>query len=81
MPRVSKTITFSLPPEMAEKVEEVRREEGRTMSDLVREALRRYMQEREWQEVLKYGELQATEQRISPEDVENLVDQYRSEFR
>ena len=47
-PRKSRTITFSLPPEMAEQVRTVMREEGRTMSELLREALRLYMEEREW---------------------------------
>ena len=41
--RNTKTITFSLPPEMAEQVQDVMREEGRTMSELIREALRNYM--------------------------------------
>lgn len=45
--RKSRTITFSLPPEMFEQVDAVRREEGRDMSELVREALRLYMEERE----------------------------------
>jgi metal-responsive CopG/Arc/MetJ family transcriptional regulator len=64
---------------MAAEVEEVRIEEGRTMSDLVREALRRYMEEREWRTLLKYGEEQVKRRGISPEDVERLVHEYRSE--
>ncbi len=47
MPPRRKTITFSLPPEMFEQVDAVRRDEGRDMSELVREALRLYMEERE----------------------------------
>ena len=47
-PRKSKVITFSMPPEMAEEVQRIVREEGRTMSELIREALRLYMDEREW---------------------------------
>lgn len=39
MTRRRKTITFSLLPEIAEQVREVTREEGRTMSELIREAL------------------------------------------
>ena len=38
------TITFSLSPEMAEQMQDVMREEGRTMSELIREALRNYME-------------------------------------
>ena len=45
--RKSRTITFSLPPEMFQEVDAVRREEGRDMSELVREALRLYMEDRE----------------------------------
>ena len=47
-PRKSKVITFSMPPDMAEQVQQVVREEGRTMSDFLREAIRLYMDEREW---------------------------------
>ena len=47
-PRKSKVITFSMQPEMAEEVQRIVREEGRTMSELIREALRLYMDEREW---------------------------------
>ena len=45
--RISRTITFSLPPEMFEQVQRVKDEEGRDMSELVREALRLYMEDRE----------------------------------
>ena len=45
--RRSRTITFSLPPEMFEEVQRVKDEEGRDMSELVREALRLYMEDRE----------------------------------
>lgn len=45
--RKSRTITFSLPPEMFQQVQWVKEEEGRDMSELVREALRLYMEERE----------------------------------
>ena len=45
--RRSRTITFSLPPEMFDQVQRVKEEEGRDMSELVREALRLYMEDRE----------------------------------
>ena len=48
MPRTTTTITFSLPLEMAERVRRVMKDEGRTLSDLIREALRSYMDESEW---------------------------------
>ena len=45
--RKSRTITFSLPPEMYQEVQQVKDAEGRDMSELVREALRLYMENRE----------------------------------
>ena len=47
-PRNTATITFSLPPEMAQELREVVNEEDRTVSELLREAIRLYMEEREW---------------------------------
>ena len=48
MPRNRKAITFSLPPEMDEQVRQFIREEDRTMSEFLREAIRLYMDEQEW---------------------------------
>ena len=45
--RTSRTITFSLPPEMFDQVWRVKDGEGRNMTELVREALRMYMEDRE----------------------------------
>ena len=59
MQRTTETITFSLPPAMAAQVRAVMRAEGRTMSDLVREALRLYMEEREWRQSIRYERLQS----------------------
>jgi len=42
MPRTTSTLTISLPPEMLDELERVRREEHRTRSELIREALRVY---------------------------------------
>jgi CopG family transcriptional regulator/antitoxin EndoAI len=44
--RTREIMTVSLPPAMIKKVEEVRKAEDRTRSELVREALRRYFEER-----------------------------------
>lgn len=81
MPRTTKTITFSLPPEMAEDVEKIMRAEGRTRSELLREALRKYIEDREWLRLLRYGEQKARTRGIAPEDVEGLVEEYRTETR
>ena len=79
MPRTTKTITFSLPPEMADQVDEAMRQQGRTRSEFLREAVLRYIEECEWRQLLRYGEERARERGIGPEDVAGLVEQYRAE--
>ena len=79
MPRTTEVITFSLPPAMAEQVRQLTKEEDRTMSGLIREALRLYIQEAEWRRLERYGSRRARERGIAPEDVERLVDENRAE--
>ena len=67
-PRKTDTITFSLPPKMAQDLRQVVKEEDRTVSELLREAIRLYMEEREWRrrerlERLKAGQAQQEETR------------------
>ena len=64
MPRKRRVITFSLPPEMDEQMRQVVEEEGRTVSELLREAFRLYLEEREWrrQERMQMRRSRQTEQ-------------------
>ena len=47
-PRRSKTLTFSLPPEMEAQVRQVMKEDDLSVSELLRQAIRLFMEEREW---------------------------------
>ena len=79
MPRTTRTITFSLPPEMADRVDQVMKQQGRSRSEFLREAVLRYIQECEWRQLLQYGEDRARAKGIGPEDVASLVEGYRAE--
>ena len=79
MPRTTKTITFSLPPEMAERLDEVMQQQGRSRSEFLREAVVRYIEECEWRQLLQYGEERSRERGIGPEDVADMVEEYRAE--
>lgn len=80
MGRTTRTITISLPPEMAAQVEEIMREEGRTKSELLREALRRYIEEREWKRLLKYAQAKAKEAGTTTEEqVNDLIHARRAQ--
>ena len=47
-PRRSKTLTFALPPEMETQVRRVMKEDDLSVSELLRQAIRLFMEEREW---------------------------------
>ena len=57
------TITFSLPPEMAQHLRQVVVEEQRTVSELLREAIRLYMEEREWRRRERLERLRSSQPR------------------
>jgi metal-responsive CopG/Arc/MetJ family transcriptional regulator len=77
MARTTATYTISLPPEMAEKVDELMKKEKMTRSELFREALRRYFEEQEWKEIKRYGRMKAKEKGISEDQIEDIVDAIR----
>ena len=59
MPRTTKTITFSLPPDMADRVDEAMKQQGRSRSEFLREAVLRYIEECEWRQLLQYRKVRA----------------------
>jgi metal-responsive CopG/Arc/MetJ family transcriptional regulator len=79
--RTAKTVSITLPPDLLTKAQEMAQREHRTMSELFREALRRYMdQDREWADLLSRTRAKGRELGIqSEEDVERLVAEHRAE--
>jgi metal-responsive CopG/Arc/MetJ family transcriptional regulator len=77
--RTSKLVTISLLPELLEEVETLAREEKRTRSEFFREAVRRYIEDKKWERLYRYGRLKAQEQGLAEADVERLVDECRAE--
>lgn len=67
--RSTKVLSISLPEEMLSEAEALAREENRTMSELVREALRAYKREREsWRSLLDYGKAKGRAAGVKSED-------------
>ena len=76
--RISRTWTISLPPGMEREAVQAAKQERRTKSELVREALRIYLATRQWQSLQKSVSLRARQRGIGSEsDVENLIDKLR----
>ncbi len=79
--RTSKVVSITLPPAMAATAQRLARKEHRTVSELFREALRRYQREQEWNEINAYGRAKARQAAIAEADVVALVKQVRREGR
>ena len=70
-----------MPPPLFEEVQALAKQENRTMSELVREALRRYQRERDWEQIRSFGTMAAEMAGVeNEEDVVNLVRQARHEM-
>jgi metal-responsive CopG/Arc/MetJ family transcriptional regulator len=74
MARTTSILTISLPPEMVEKVNEFMKKEKRTRSELFREALRKYFEQQELREIVRYGMRKAREKGMSEDQVEDIID-------
>jgi len=75
--RQTKILSLSLSPELLREAEKISKKEGRTKSELFREALRRYIQEKEWLELQRYGKRQAAKLGMKETDVQDIVKAYR----
>jgi len=76
--KTAQTVSITLPPEMLKRAHALAKRESRTMSELVREALRHYEQRSWWDEVNRYGRERAAARGITEHDVERLVHETRS---
>ena len=73
-----RTFTISLPPKLARQVDKQAAAEGRTRSELFREAVRQYLARRErWSQIFAYGESVARERRLTDTDVDRAVAEER----
>lgn len=79
MARFTRTITFSLPAELSERLDALARRDSRTQGAIIREALTRYIEEAEWRDLLEYGRGRARDLGIEPGDVPRLIAEYRAE--
>jgi CopG family transcriptional regulator/antitoxin EndoAI len=79
--RTTRVLSLSLPPDLFRAAERAAKKEGRTRSELFREALRRYLQEKEWRELRRYGAIRAQRLGIREADVDRLIQEHRAEQR
>ena len=74
---MAKLLSVSIPDELMRDAEAIARAQGKTKSEVVRDALRRQIQLERLRELLRYGRARAEERGIGPDDAEALVDDLR----
>jgi CopG family transcriptional regulator/antitoxin EndoAI len=79
--RNTRTLCATLPPDMLKRAQLIAKKESRTMSELIREALRNYERRAWWDSVNAYGSATAARQGIVEGDVERLVQEVRTRKR
>lgn len=77
----AKAISITMPAEMYKNAESTAKAENRTFSELVREALRRYNWEKDFDQIQSYGRARAVQLGIKEEDVVPLIHRARKEER
>lgn len=80
--RTTKPIAVSLPAGLLREMERVAKEETRTRSDLIRDALQQYLASRRWQRLRKWGAETAERLGLKTEaDLQRLLDKARTRTR
>jgi CopG family transcriptional regulator/antitoxin EndoAI len=79
--RNTRTLSVTLPPDMLKRAQSIAKRESRTMSELIREALRHYERRSWWDNINAYGRSKADREGIHEPDVDRLVHELRSSKR
>ena len=77
--RTTKPITVSLPTDLLRQTQRAAREEARTRSELIRDALRQYLASRRWQRLRQWGAETAERLGLKTEaDLQRLLNAVRA---
>lgn len=79
MNRQAQPVTITVPFNILRAADKLAKKEGRTRSELFREALRAYFWKKRWEEIQTYGARKAKQSGIkSDADIERIIDEGRS---
>lgn len=69
--------SLSLPSDLVREAERLAKQEGRTKTEVLREALRRYSEERRWRGLQRYGAGRARTVSLREVGVEGAIQEFR----
>ena len=77
--RTTKPITISLPTNILRETERIAKEEVRTRTDVIRDALNQYVASRRWQRLRQWGAQTAERLQLkTDEDLQRFLDRVRA---
>lgn len=80
--RTTQVLSITLPSPMLDEARDLAKQENRTMSELVREALRQYQRQKRWETVTAFARANAQTASLNDErDVVDMIHQFRREQR
>lgn len=81
MQRIAQPVTITLPPKLLRVADRIAKAEGRSRSELFRDALRAFLWKRKWEAVQVHGAQKVRETGLKEEDIEGVVDEVRRSRR
>ena len=75
----TQTLNIALPKNLVKKADQLAKKEYRNRSELIREALRKYIEDKEeWEQIFKAGEEAMSKMGIKTEnEINEIVDEFR----
>jgi metal-responsive CopG/Arc/MetJ family transcriptional regulator len=75
----TQTFNIALPEDLVNKADEIAKKEYRSRSELIRETLRTYIEDKEhWEQIFSSGEKAMKDMGIkSEDDVDNIIHEFR----
>ena len=76
--RTTQVLSITLPSPLLDEARSLAKQENRTMSELMREALRHYQKNKRWEAVANFGRATASS---NEQEIVDLIHQFRREQR
>lgn len=78
----TKAVSITMPVAMYKEAEKLAKDENRTISELLRETIRKYIAAKQsWGELTAYGSARAAHLGIKPGDINGLIHEGRADYR
>lgn len=76
------TVNIGFKDGLLKEIDKIAREESRSRSELIREAARSYIEKKNrWNDIFNFGDNQAAQLDLTPEDIPGEIQKYRNHKR